>query len=75
MATQITAKVPAKVILTGEHAVVYGKQAVGAALDLLTTVSLKINIESSSPGICIETKEQFIYMVWPILVLGRSPTA
>ncbi|CAG9327698.1 unnamed protein product [Blepharisma stoltei] len=62
--SKITATAPTKVILTGEHAVVYGKQAIGAALNLPTTVSLTIHSNSSNPGICLEMKEQFFYISW-----------
>ena len=40
------AQVPAKVILTGEHAVVYNKKALAGTIDLFTTVKLDI-LESS----------------------------
>ena len=41
------AKVPAKVILTGEHAVVYNKTALAGTIDLFTTV--KLEFVDSSP--------------------------
>ena len=37
----ITASAPAKVILHGEHSVVYGKLALAASLDLRTKVTIK----------------------------------
>ena len=39
----ITASAPAKVILHGEHSVVYGKLALAASLDLRTKVTIKNN--------------------------------
>lgn len=41
------AKVPAKVILTGEHAVVYNKRALAGTIDLFTTVKLEIEEENT----------------------------
>ena len=40
MFRQISASAPSKVILHGEHAVVYGKSAVAASLDLRTRICL-----------------------------------
>jgi len=37
----LTASAPSKVILHGEHAVVYGMTAVGASLDLRTSITIK----------------------------------
>lgn len=39
----VTASAPAKVILHGEHSVVYGKLALAASIDLRTRVQIKIN--------------------------------
>ena len=41
----VTVSAPSKVILHGEHAVVYGKTAVAAALDLRTSMTLKPHSE------------------------------
>ena len=39
--SKMTVSAPSKVILHGEHAVVFGKTAVAAALDLRTRMTLK----------------------------------
>ena len=41
----ITASAPAKVILHGEHSVVYGKLALAASLDLRTKVTIKNSVK------------------------------
>lgn len=38
------ASAPGKVILHGEHSVVYGKTAVAASLDLQTTSIIKVSV-------------------------------
>jgi len=43
--SSVTVSAPSKVILHGEHAVVYGKTAVAAALDLRTKMSIKPHSE------------------------------
>ncbi len=49
-AKQVTGTVPAKLILSGEHAVVYGAPALAAAIDLQAHVSLSTS-EVASPTI------------------------
>jgi len=57
------ATVPAKVILTGEHSVVYGKKALGAAVDLKTHLTLTIKA-SETPGIAVEFQTETSYLSW-----------
>ncbi|MHA2502284.1 MAG: mevalonate kinase family protein [Candidatus Kariarchaeaceae archaeon] len=48
-----TASAPGKVILTGEHSVVYGKPAIAAALDL----RCKVNVVDGSEGLTIDAED------------------
>ncbi len=48
---QVTASAPGKVILFGEHAVVYGKPAIAVAVNRLTHVKIT---ERTDPQICVE---------------------
>ena len=40
--TSITTTAPGKVILSGEHAVVYGTEAIASAIDIRTTCKAKV---------------------------------
>eukprot|EP00045_Choanoeca_perplexa_P013770 m.157208 g.157208 ORF g.157208 m.157208 type:complete len:92 (-) comp16449_c0_seq30:1438-1713(-) len=54
----VVASAPGKVILHGEHAVVHGKEAVAAALNLRTTVTISAEAttdgDDSSAALCLQ---------------------
>lgn len=61
--SEITVKVPAKVVLTGEHAVVYGKMAIAAAIALPMTITLSLS-GSLEPGITVNYQGNSNFLSW-----------
>ena len=62
---KIVASAPGKVILHGEHSVVYGRRAVALSLDLRTTVTLQVNEDV----VTIESPNVNINYSWPIKMI------
>lgn len=54
------ASVPGKVILTGEHAVVYGILAVAASVDIRSEVTLTITQDCHQININVNNQEEII---------------
>jgi len=67
---QFTVTTPAKIILCGEHSVVYGKLALAASVDLLTHINVIIQ-PASSISIHLDTLE-FQWNVFPADLLPAS---
>lgn len=67
---QFTVTTPAKIILCGEHSVVYGKLALAASVDLFTHINVTIQ-PSSSISIHLDTLE-FDWSVSPADLLQAS---
>ena len=68
---KVTASAPGKIILFGEHSVVYGKPAIAASIDIRTKVEAerleenRIKIEANDikvPGLTLSFKEDQIFM-------------
>ncbi|CAH1436810.1 unnamed protein product [Lactuca virosa] len=63
---EVKARAPGKIILSGEHAVVYGSAAVAAAIDLYTYVSLTFPPPShSSETLSLQLRDVGLEFSWP----------
>ncbi|KAL4578068.1 hypothetical protein LXL04_014183 [Taraxacum kok-saghyz] len=63
---EVKARAPGKIILSGEHAVVYGSAAVAAAIDLYTYVSLTFPPPSqSSDTLALQLRDVGLEFSWP----------
>ncbi|XP_053202761.1 mevalonate kinase-like [Panonychus citri] len=65
----LTVTAPGKVILFGEHAVCFGKEAIATALDRKTTV--EIDCSSQSDYLCLNLIDLIFFVKWPLSQLSK----
>lgn len=63
--TEVRARAPGKIILSGEHAVVHGSTAVASSINLYTSVSLRFSSDSENV-LKLELKDMELEFSWPI---------
>ncbi|CAH1231994.1 MVK [Branchiostoma lanceolatum] len=67
---EIVVSAPGKVILFGEHAVVYGRKAIAASLDLRT--HLKIHLSPDSTSVTLELPDIHLSRTWQVADLAAA---
>ncbi|XP_019616546.1 PREDICTED: mevalonate kinase-like [Branchiostoma belcheri] len=67
---EIVVSAPGKVILFGEHAVVYGRKAIAASLDLRT--QLKIHLIPDSTAVTLELPDISLSNTWQVADLAAA---
>nr|QFU80953.1 MevK [Eotetranychus kankitus] len=65
----LTVTAPGKVILFGEHAVCFGKEAIATAIDRKTTV--EIDCQSESDCVCLNLIDLVYHVKWPLQQLSK----
>ena len=65
----VTVTAPGKVILFGEHAVCFGKEAIATAIDRKTTV--EINFQTGSDFVSLNLVDLVYYIKWPLQQLSQ----
>ncbi|XP_074557673.1 mevalonate kinase-like [Curcuma longa] len=74
--TEVRARSPGKIILSGEHAVVHGATAVAAAIDLYTHVSFRpdcsLPSDHSDRSVNLELQDMDLVLSWPLSRLKKS---
>ncbi|XP_031493624.1 mevalonate kinase [Nymphaea colorata] len=65
--TEVEARAPGKIILTGEHAVVHGSTAIAASIDLYTHVHVQLHpLDNENGCLLLKLKDVQLELSWPI---------
>ncbi len=65
---QVSASAPGKVIISGEHAVVYGSKAIALSINLRTTCNIKL-LQNNERTLIIQIEERKISLdLWELLI-------